>query len=121
MPYFRDVLSTEEIRAVVTDLQGVSPVLRGPPPARVVVPPRVTPDAASIARGRILYGQAGCAVCHGPSGRAVMTLKDAKGHPVQSRDLTAPWTFRGGSQPEQDLVASHHGPATRPDAPRTRS
>jgi len=27
--------------------------------------------------------------------------QDAKGYPVITRDLTAPWTFRGGSQPEQ--------------------
>jgi mono/diheme cytochrome c family protein len=27
-------------------------------------------------------------------------LTDAKGYPVMARDLTAPWTFRGGSDPE---------------------
>src|SRR5262249_9787821 len=28
-------------------------------------------------------------------------LSDAKGYPVVTRDLTAPWSFRGGSDPEQ--------------------
>src|SRR5262249_58417799 len=28
------------------------------------------------------------------------TLPDAKGYPIVSRDLTAPWSFRGGSAPE---------------------
>lgn len=30
-----------------------------------------------------------------------MALADQKGYPVIVRDLTAPWTFRGGSDPEQ--------------------
>jgi mono/diheme cytochrome c family protein len=30
-----------------------------------------------------------------------VTLKDAKGYPVITRDLTAPWTFRGGNEPQQ--------------------
>jgi hypothetical protein len=32
-------------------------------------------------------------------------MQDAKGDPVITRDLTAPWTFRGGSEPKQALQA----------------
>jgi mono/diheme cytochrome c family protein len=100
MPYWHDLLSDGDMREVVAYIKGLSPVFHGPPPEPLVIPPRVTPDAASIARGRDLYVD-GCAECHGPDGRARVTLKDVKGYPVITRDLTAPWTFRGGSQPEQ--------------------
>jgi hypothetical protein len=39
--------------------------------------------------------------CHGADAAGGVTLADTKGYPVISRDLTAPWTFRGGSAPEQ--------------------
>jgi len=51
-------------------------------------------------RGQRIYAQR-CAACHGPDGLGNTTLQDAKGYPVITRDLTAPWTFRGGSQPQQ--------------------
>jgi mono/diheme cytochrome c family protein len=100
MPYWHDLLSERDIREVVAYIKSLSPVFDGPPPEPLVIPPRVTPDAASIARGRDLYVD-GCAACHGPDGRARVTLKDAKGYPVITRDLTAPWTFRGGNAPQQ--------------------
>jgi mono/diheme cytochrome c family protein len=43
----------------------------------------------------------GCQGCHGADGRGGLRLADAKGYPVIARDLTAPWTFRGGSDPDQ--------------------
>jgi mono/diheme cytochrome c family protein len=100
MPYWHDLMSDGDMREVVGYIKGLSPVFSGPPPEPLVIPPRVTPDAASLARGRDLYVDA-CAECHGQDGRAQVTLQDAKGYPVITRDLTAPWTFRGGSQPEQ--------------------
>ncbi len=47
--------------------------------------------------GKSLYGGTGCRACHGDDLRGGKVLEDAKGYPVVSRDLTAPWTFRGGS------------------------
>jgi mono/diheme cytochrome c family protein len=100
MPHFHDVLSAEEIRAVVAYIKGFSPLFRSPPVARIPVPPRPKPDADGLARGRAVY-ERGCAVCHGADGRAMTLLADAKGLPVRVRDLTAPWTFRGGSRPDE--------------------
>src|SRR6266850_5309750 len=73
MPYWHDLLSERDIREVVAYIKSLSPVFDGPLPEPPVIPPRVTPDAASIARGRDLYVD-GCAECHGLDGRARVTL-----------------------------------------------
>jgi mono/diheme cytochrome c family protein len=101
MPYFRDLLTPIEIRAVVAYVKGLSAAFSGPPPAAVPVPPRIPPDASSLARGRGLYAGAGCGTCHGPDGRRRERHLDARGYPVVTRDLTAPWTFTGGSDPTE--------------------
>lgn len=101
MPYFHDLLSDAEIRAVVRYIQGLSSVFTGPLPHAVTIPPRIPPDAESLARGKALYTQYGCVACHGPEARGGLPFQETTGYPVISRDLTAPWTFRGGSDPEQ--------------------
>ncbi len=52
--------------------------------------------------------------CHGPDGRGGLRLKDANGYEVVSRDLTAPWTFRGGAAPEQIWLRVTIGMAPSP-------
>jgi len=101
MPYFRDILSDTDIRALVEHIKGLSSAFAHAAPEPLPVPPRVAPDAASIARGQALFTTQGCAGCHGAEARGGTRLQDTKGYPVVSRDLTAPWTFRGGGDPEQ--------------------
>jgi mono/diheme cytochrome c family protein len=108
MPYFRDLLTADEIREIVAYVRTLSPVFPQPAPVfpqaapqRVSIPPRVPADATSLARGRALYAELGCDRCHGEDGRRREKQRDATGHPVITRDLTAPWTFAGGSDPEQ--------------------
>ena len=101
MPYWSDLLSQDEIRAVVAYIKSFSPVFDRLPSGTLTAPPRRLTSEESIARGRKAYTERSCAVCHGAEGRGGLTLQDAKGHPVVSRDLTAPWTFSGGSAPEQ--------------------
>lgn len=114
MPYFSDILTEEEIRAVVDYTKSFSPTLfAGADPEAMVIPERVAPDAESLARGATLY-TANCASCHGADGRARATLKDANGFTVYARDLTAPWTFRGGSEPEQVWLRLTNGLAPSP-------
>jgi mono/diheme cytochrome c family protein len=60
----------------------------------------VPPDASSLGRGEALYRSA-CASCHGGDLRGGEAYEDAPGSRVRARYLTAPWTFRGGSDPEQ--------------------
>ncbi len=114
MPYWRDLLSESEIQEVVAHVKSLSGVFKGPSPEPVPVPPRVHPDERSIQRGQVLYVEKGCVVCHGPKGRGGRTLKDTFGYQVISRDLTAPWTFRGGAQPEQIWMRITTGLAPSP-------
>ena len=101
MPYWKDILSEAEIREVVDYVKTLSPIFDRETPQAIPIPPRVSPDKESIARGKDLFAAQGCPGCHGNDGGAGVTMKDAKGYPVVTRDLTAPWTFRGGSEPEQ--------------------
>jgi len=96
MPYFGDLLSEEEVRAVVAFLRSLGP--RAAPATPLPVPPRMPANAASVERGKTLYGQS-CAACHGADGRAQNRYDGQSGRQVAARDLSAPWTFRGGSDP----------------------
>lgn len=98
MPYFGDLLTEEEITAVAAHLKTFSSVFEGEnliPPVTAVEPPT---HSASLERGAALFQQH-CIACHGADGRLMLKLADQKGYPVIARDLSAPWTFRGGSTP----------------------
>src|SRR5882672_8856245 len=102
MPYFRDLLSDSEIDAVIAQVKQFSSAFSGAPPQGIVVPPRPAKTAASVERGRALYIAQDCVGCHGPDGRKGGFLVDSStNHPTPIRDLSAPWTFRGGSDPNQ--------------------
>ena len=101
MPYFHDLLPDAEVREVVGYIKRFSPVFGANVSQSLAIPPRIAATADSIARGKALFTSRGCQACHGEDGRGGATLADTKGYPVIARDLTAPWTFRGGSEPEQ--------------------
>ena len=102
MPYFRDLLSESEIDAVVAQVKQFSTAFNGASPQGIVVPPRPATTAASVERGRALYIAQDCVGCHGADGRKGGFLVDSStNHPTPIRDLSAPWTFRGGSDPNQ--------------------
>lgn len=60
--------------------------------------------AESIALGKKLYEETGCARCHGNHGRgdglSAPTLKDDWNYPIRAANLAQSWTFRGGSTRE---------------------
>lgn len=99
MPAFSDLLNDDELNAVIAEVKKFAGITDRPS-SSVMTVGRPASDAGSIARGRDLYMQLRCAGCHGPDGRKTGYLQDAKNNPVPTRDLTAPWTFRGGSNPE---------------------
>ena len=99
MPGWRDVLNDTQIRSLVDVVKSMSPAFKAPPASPIAIAPRAEPSAASIARGETLYRDAGCPACHRENLRGGATLKDAKGYPVVSRDLTAPGRFAAGPRP----------------------
>jgi mono/diheme cytochrome c family protein len=87
MPWFEDLLAPDEMRRLAAVVQSFAttprpaadPIDLGPPPAD---------DAASRARGALLYLALGCPACHDEPAR----------REVRAADLTRPWTFRGGAE-----------------------
>jgi mono/diheme cytochrome c family protein len=104
MPAWRDVLAYAELDAVADYIRGFGPLAAwAPAPGRPPVSAE-TLAGASAAAGKQLYAELGCPACHGPGGRgdggSAKALKDVWGQADPPRDLSAPWTFRGGSEPE---------------------
>jgi mono/diheme cytochrome c family protein len=99
MPYFAGLLSAEELAAVVQQIKSFSPAFSRPRKA-IEIPTSVPSSPEGLARKKALFAAQGCAGCHGDDGRGGQPFDDGSGHQVFARDLTAPWTFRGGSRAE---------------------
>jgi mono/diheme cytochrome c family protein len=97
MPYFAGLLSDEELTAVVDQVKSFSTAFTRPPRA-IEIPDPVPSSPQSVTRGKGLFISQGCSGCHGDDGRGGQAFDDGSGHRLFARDLTAPWTFRGGSR-----------------------
>jgi mono/diheme cytochrome c family protein len=99
-------LSDAQISDLAYYIKTFSPAFAGPESVPQAVPlpsaPSVTND--TVAQGKKLYDETGCARCHGTLGRgdgpSAPTLKDDWDHPIRAADLSQPWTFRGGPSRE---------------------
>jgi cbb3-type cytochrome c oxidase subunit III len=73
-------------------------------PQPVTLPSAPAASDQTIAQGKKLYEDTGCARCHGNLGRgdgpSAPTLKDDFDQAIRAADLTQRWTFRGGSSRE---------------------
>jgi len=101
MPYFGDLFTQNDLLEVVHYIRKLAATPAGTSARSLTIPRRVAPTAESVENGRRLYRSIGCIACHAEAGRGGTSLRDEKGYVVIARDLTAPWTFRGGSEPEQ--------------------
>jgi cytochrome c oxidase cbb3-type subunit 2 len=89
----RSDLSGSDRRAVVQHVKTFAPRFAAEPPGQpVAVPSPAGGDAAAIARGELVYQDAGCAACHGERGRgdgvSAAGLRDDWGWPSWVGDLT---------------------------------
>jgi DMSO reductase family type II enzyme heme b subunit len=122
MPGWAGVLTEAEIGAVADYIQqtfGRFFVQEGYGSTTIEVPGRVNASDESIARGRALYeSDIECAKCHGEAGRgdgpSAFELTDSAGHLIYPADLTQPWTFRGGMEPEEIYLRLRTGLAGSP-------
>jgi mono/diheme cytochrome c family protein len=97
MPYFAGLLSAQELAAVVQQVKSFSTAFSRPG-RPIDIPLSIPSSPESVARGKALFADRGCTTCHGGDGRGGQAFDDGSGHQVFARDLTAPWTFRGGSR-----------------------
>ncbi len=95
-------LTDTEIRNVIYYIKSFSPDFENPDRygEPIDIPAPLPSTDESIARGRVVYEEQGCAACHGEVGRgdgpSAPTLVNDKGDPIRVADLTQRWTFRGG-------------------------
>jgi mono/diheme cytochrome c family protein len=101
MPYFSDLLSEEELRAVVAYVKELAGTTGEPPPEKLEIPPPPPFTPETVERGRAAYARFQCAACHGDDGGLRRRFEEFDGQGVLAPDLRQPWTFRGGAQPEQ--------------------
>jgi mono/diheme cytochrome c family protein len=113
MPGWHDILSDAEIDAVADYVRSFGPHRTW---AEAPAQPSALPEllaSASPTTGKQLYADLGCPACHGPGGRgdggSAKELKDIWGQPDPPRDLTAPWTFRGGDGAEEIYLRIANG------------
>jgi cytochrome c oxidase cbb3-type subunit I/II len=100
MPSFAS-LAEEERKQIAARVLEFARLLEEPEPHPLADPgaaPPSTPE--TIARGRQVYADAGCASCHGVGGKgdgdSAPDLKDVAGRPIKPADFTA-GVYRGGS------------------------
>jgi mono/diheme cytochrome c family protein len=118
MPAWQDLLTDAQIDAVADYVRGLGPLTAwAEAPARTPVSPEILAGAAADS-GKQLYADLGCPACHGNRGRgdggSAKALKDVWGQPDPPRDLTAPWTFRGGNTSEALYLRIAHGMSGTP-------
>jgi cytochrome c oxidase cbb3-type subunit 2 len=99
MPSFA-FLSPEERRKVTAHVLRLADLLEEPEPTPIPspgAPPATT--AETLAQGKELYADAGCASCHGALGKGDGTqeMKDSEGRPIKARDFTS-GAFGGGGE-----------------------
>ncbi|MBI3333230.1 MAG: c-type cytochrome [Candidatus Omnitrophica bacterium] len=107
MPDFQRL--PEEIRwQLVYYVKSLSTAFNDQKPEPVNLGTDPGPKKATVERGKELYGQLGCAACHGTAGRgdgpSAPTLVDNWGRPIRPADLTHGSAYRGGSS-VKDIVA----------------
>ena len=100
MPGWKDLLNDTERRDVIAFIKKFSDIFEFEKPGQAI--PLAGQSAGSpkaIELGREVYRKAKCAECHGDTGKGNISkkLKDDWGDAIWPRNLTKPWTFRGGS------------------------
>jgi cbb3-type cytochrome c oxidase subunit III len=121
MPAWEGILSEAEISEVADYIQTFGRFFSqdGYGTTMIDVPGRVSANEESIARGKQLFeSDIGCLKCHGAEGRgngpSAFEQTDSAGNVIFPADLTQPWRFRGGSEPEDIYLRLRTGMAGSP-------
>lgn len=102
MPGWSGLLTEQEIWDLVAYVKTFAGYDK--PPAKMVdYGSPVSSSSESIAKGKKLFEDGDrCVECHGSSGKGSLSkrLKGDAGERTWPRNLTKPWTYRGGSEPK---------------------
>ncbi len=101
MPGWSDILSEQDMWDLVAYLKTFAGYEEEKPETQVDFGSQIQSSEDSIKKGAELFKDR-CAECHGDAGKgvAIKKLKDDLGYRTWPRNLTKPWTFRGGSEPK---------------------
>jgi mono/diheme cytochrome c family protein len=98
MPSFA-FLSPDERKQIAAHVLKLADLLEESEPAPIALPSAPPETPASLAKGKQMYADAGCASCHGDLGKGdgQQDMKDTAGRPIRARDLTQE-PYRGGTE-----------------------
>lgn len=101
MPDWKNFLHGDTLQTVVNYIKTFSTRFMSEQPKPVTPGPEPQATPSSIQSGRNVFQKLQCGTCHGVRGDRIgatsTDLTDDWGNPVTPADLTAPWTFKGGS------------------------
>ena len=101
MPAWGKFIKGDSLDAVIAYLKTFSSRFESEQPKPIRTGPEPPSTPTNIEAGRKVYEKVQCASCHGTDGRGAgataTAFQNASGYDIQMRDLTEPWTFRGGS------------------------
>ncbi len=104
MPDWSSFIGGDTLKQLVEYVKSLSPRFGRETPKPIGAMRPVPSSPASIAAGKTAYDKLKCWSCHGTDGTGTGAiahdLHDDLGHEISASNLTEPWTFRGGSSPE---------------------
>ncbi len=112
MPSFQD-LPEDERWDLVAYVKSFSEAFENETPEPISIPEAPPQTQQHLVEGEKLYEEAGCAACHGQSGKgdgpSAETLQDVWGNPIPPYDFTVPGRMKGGSAVEDVYRALYVG------------
>ncbi len=99
MPAWEDVIKEQDRWDLVAYIKSLTDLFgKAANPPQIDVSKKIKSSADSIEKGKKAFQTAKCFECHGQNGKGDLTkkLKEDSGARVWPRNLTKPWTFRGG-------------------------
>lgn len=113
MPAWKSIMKENQIRSVVQYIKTFAPQFKDAAPKPITIGPEVKSSPESIEKGKALFKELACFMCHGEEGRGngplAPSLKDNLGRHVQPRNLTKGWVFRGGGARENIYMRVNTG------------
>lgn len=103
MPAWEDVFSEKERWDLVAYVKALTDMFgKAANPPQIDFGKKISSSAESIEKGKKAFETAKCFECHGNGGKGDLQkkLKEDSGIRVWPRNLTKPWTFRGGTTAE---------------------